>query len=177
MPLRRHEPAQCVRQIVRGHAGRLEEPGALHQLHGGARGGRGGATAAGGEARLHHALALDADREAHEVAAGGTARRARVRPANEAPAAPGRVQVVVEISSSHNLPRVRTGSQIAPTAGMNRPQLAAAASGVEPCSEQAWVSSGTGLDPIPSRTPDSHDVGSNIETAGVQARAAKKSSS
>src|SRR5436305_13834602 len=43
--------------------------------------------------------------------------------------------------------------------------------------QQDWVSSGAGLDPTPSRTPGSHGVGSNIETAHVQARAAPEVSS
>ena len=43
--------------------------------------------------------------------------------------------------------------------------------------QQVWVSSGMGLNPIPSRTPGSHGVGSNIGTTGAQARAAANASS
>ena len=67
------QPTQLGVHVVRREARRVEERGALDELDHGAPGGPRGGAAAGLEAGLGDAVALDANRDPHEVAAGGSA--------------------------------------------------------------------------------------------------------
>ena len=78
---RGQQPAQLGRHVVRRSTrAAAQERLALDELHGGAAGGpRGAAQPLRVEAGLDHAVALDAHRDPHEVAAGGAAGGAGVR--------------------------------------------------------------------------------------------------
>ena len=78
---------------------------------------RAGGAAARVEAGLHHALALHADRDAHQVAAGGAAGRARVPPVRQRPAAARGVEMILEAhaaSLTHGGRRAGGGEKVAP---------------------------------------------------------------
>ena len=99
--LARREPAQLLGDRVRADARGVEQRLALDERDGGR--GRGGerAAARGLEARAGDAVALDAQRDPDEVAAGGPAGRPVV-PAGDGHAAPGRrAQVLGEALAVH----------------------------------------------------------------------------
>jgi hypothetical protein len=94
--LRGDQAAQGRRHVVWRDASRVDERRVLDQLdHPAARRPR-GAAALGVESGLDHALALDSDGDAHEVSAGGTAGRARVRPAGQRSSSARGAEVVLE---------------------------------------------------------------------------------
>ena len=99
--LARAQAAERGRDLRRADPRRVEQPGALDELDRGAARGEHRAAARGLEARRAHALAVDGEREAHEVAAGGAPGRA-VRRAGDRAAAAARVrQVILEALVGH----------------------------------------------------------------------------
>jgi hypothetical protein len=85
----------------RADPGGVQQAGALDELHGGAAGGEHRAAARGVEAGRRHPRAVDRQREAHEVAAGGATRRAVKRAVDRPPAAARAGQVVFEALVGH----------------------------------------------------------------------------
>jgi hypothetical protein len=79
--LRRDQAAERVGDRVRRHARRFQQRLALDQLHHRAAGGADGAAALGVEAGLGDPVPFQPDRDSHEVAAGGAAGSAGMRPA------------------------------------------------------------------------------------------------
>ena len=99
--LARAQAAQLGGDRGAADAGGVQDARAADQLDRGAGGGDRRAAAARLEARVRDAVALDGDREPHEVAAGGAAGRA-VEGARGLVAAPARVaQVVGEALVGH----------------------------------------------------------------------------
>ena len=101
--LARRQPAELGGDGVRAHARGVEHVRVLDQRDGGRAGRRHRPAAGGLEARAHHPLAVDGEREADQVAAGGAARGA-VMGAGRAHAQPGGVlEVLAERVHEHRV--------------------------------------------------------------------------
>jgi hypothetical protein len=81
--LGRNQAAEGLGHVVGRDPGGVQGRTALDQLDDGAAGGACGAAPVGVEAGLRNPVSLDAHRDANQVAAGGPARGAGVRPARE----------------------------------------------------------------------------------------------
>ena len=97
--LARAQAAERVGDRVRAHARGVEDARAAHELDRRAARRDGGAAARGLEAGVDHAVALDGDADAHEVAARGAAGRAVMR--GDAAAADRMTQVLLEALVGH----------------------------------------------------------------------------
>ena len=94
--LARRQAAELGGDLVRADARGVEHGGALDQRDGG-RAGRDRRAAAGGlEARPSHAVAIDAQRDAYQVAAGGAAGAAVMRARRAQAASGGMLEVLAE---------------------------------------------------------------------------------
>ncbi len=109
--LRRHEASEGARDLVGADQRGVEHAGALDELDDRARGRRERAAALGVEARLGHAVALHADGEADEVAAGGSSRRTGVRMPGEGAAPARRIEVFGETAQGLHASAAGRGSR------------------------------------------------------------------
>jgi hypothetical protein len=144
--LARRQPAELVRDVVRRDARGGEHRRVLHELDDCAAGSLRGAAAERVEAGLGHAVALDPQRDPHEVAAGRAAGRAGVRRAGQAAASAGRVEVIVEGTEQGRSDRKGAGRLS--LVGAHQPQKGLAPAcrcrlGVEPAFA-SWVPSEVG---------------------------------
>ena len=95
------QAAERGRDLRGADARGVEQPGALDELDGGAARGEHRPAARGLEAGRAHALTVDGEREAHEIAAGAAAGRAVRRPRHLATTAARARQVILEALVGH----------------------------------------------------------------------------